>query len=156
MKMSALGWQGCGVEPGLQAVEAAQSVGLDVHHGTLETADFPRASFDVVRVWHVLEHVPDPLALLRRAYQLLKPGGELIVGVPHIGGIIARLAGPAWFDLDIPRHLWHWTAPGLQVLAERVGFHVETVGHAYYGSYPALRSLIYLYEDRQAPSPSFR
>ncbi len=156
MKMAALGWEVAGVEPGLQAAQAAQAAGLAVQHGTLETVDYAPGSFDVVRIWHVLEHVPQPLATLRQAYRLLKPGGQLIIGVPNIGGWLARLAGPFWFDLDVPRHVWHWTPQPLAVLVERAGLRIERLRHGYYGSYSALRSLMYWTERHDAADHSRR
>ena len=69
------GWDAWGVEPSRWAMEQAQARGLHVVHGTLETADLPEATFDVVTMWDVIEHLTDPRGALEQAYRLLRPGG---------------------------------------------------------------------------------
>src|SRR5207244_3893587 len=104
--------------------EVQEELGLRALVGSLPHPDLRPCSFDVVTMWHSLEHVHDPLAILREAYQLLVPGGKLIVACPNIDGLPFRWFGPAWFGLDLPRHLTHFTPLTLQVMLERVGFRV--------------------------------
>lgn len=99
-----------GIELSESAVEHARAkYGLDVHHGTLETAELPDESFDIVTMWHVLEHLADPVEALRRVARVLKPGGLLLLGVPNFDSIEARIFGRRWYSLDAPRHLSHFT-----------------------------------------------
>ena len=67
-------------------------------------------------LWHVLEHVDDPAAALARVASWLRPGGVLLVGVPNLASLQARLAGGRWFHLDAPRHRTHLTPQGLDAL----------------------------------------
>ncbi len=98
-----------GVEPDRGAAEIARSVlGLDVRPGRLEEHPFPDASFDVLTLCHVLEHVDDPRALLARAARLLKPGGEILVWTPDVEYPLRPFFGPAWFPYEVPRHRWHF------------------------------------------------
>ena len=70
-------------------------------------------------LWHVLEHMPDPAAALERVRSWLAPSGVLLVAVPNLDSLQARLAGPKWFHLDLPRHRTHFTARGALRAARR-------------------------------------
>ena len=89
----------------------------------LEDADF--TDLGAITLWHVLEHVEDPAAALARVRGWLRPGGVLLVGVPDLDSLQARIGGPRWYHLDLPRHRTHFTALGLRTLLERSGFTVE-------------------------------
>jgi len=95
----------------------------------LKDAEYRAASFDQVIIWHVLEHLNDPVGTLREAHRILKPGGRLIVAVPNFSSLQARCAGAAWFHLDLPRHVHHFPLPALQQLLTITGFHVRSVHH---------------------------
>jgi SAM-dependent methyltransferase len=96
---------------------------------SLEAARLPEASFDEVLLWHVLEHIPDPRATLREIHRILRPGGILVVAVPNAASWQARWAGPAWFHLDPPRHLFHFTASNLKRLLASVEFECRSEHH---------------------------
>ena len=85
-------------------------------------AGYPHGTFDGAIVWHVLEHLRDPGASLAAIHRAMKPGGRLVVAVPNFASLQARWAGPAWFHLDLPRHLYHFPLPALRRLLERHGF----------------------------------
>lgn len=95
----------------------------------LEDAGYPDAHFDGVIIWHVLEHVRDPRSTLETIRRILRPGGRLVVAVPNFGSPQARWAGPAWFHLDLPRHLYHFPLTALRQLLERTGFDVSSEHH---------------------------
>lgn len=75
---------------------------------------------DAVVLWHVLEHVQDPQAALARTRSWLRVAGTLLVAAPNLDSLQARIAGPDWFHLDLPRHRTHFTARGLHELLVRV------------------------------------
>lgn len=95
----------------------------------LRAARYADASFDLVVLWHVLEHLTDPRATLQEIHRILRPGGRLIVAVPHFGSWQARWSGAAWFHLDLPRHLHHFTAQGLSRLLGDLGFTPKITHH---------------------------
>ncbi len=120
-----LGWDVVGLEPDLRAARVARErFGLDVVSAAFEEARLPAASFDVVTLGHVIEHVPDPLALLVRCRDWLRPGGSLHLLTPNAGALGCRMLGPAWRALDPPRHLVLLTPAALSRLAEEAGFEV--------------------------------
>ncbi len=124
------GFEVAGIEPSPQAAAHARARGLDVHAGTLDDHPYPSESFDTVRFWHVLEHVADPLAALRSARALVRPGGTLILGVPNFASVVARTSGSRWYHLDLPRHLYHFEPATIRRLLGRAGFRVGRVTHA--------------------------
>jgi SAM-dependent methyltransferase len=122
------GWSVTGLDVSADAVEAVRSgLGVRVFHGTLPHPALPDGSFDVVTMWHALEHVHDPLAVLTAARRLLAPGGRLLIAVPNIASTAFRWFGPSWFGLDLPRHLTHFTPPTLRRMLERAGFQVVAI-----------------------------
>jgi hypothetical protein len=78
-------------------------------------------------MFHVLEHLPDPREALAYAGGLLKPGGSLILQVPNAASFQARLFGPRWYGLDVPRHLINFTPQSLVLLLEQAGFSGKVV-----------------------------
>jgi SAM-dependent methyltransferase len=120
------GWDVLGTEADDKAAAHAQQVlQLPVKVGALETLDLPAASFDVIVLWHVLEHLADPTALFVQVRRLLRPGGTFVVGVPNFGSLEARLCQDKWFHLDVPRHLAHFTPDSLGDALAKAGFRVD-------------------------------
>lgn len=124
------GWQGQGVEPSRQAAAHARALGATIHEG-LFTADLAHGlgRFDAVNLTNMLEHVPDPIAILTRAIGLLEPGGVLCVGVPNDFSpfqIAARNAVPVgdWW-LAPPHHLNYFDFESLAALMGRLGLAVR-------------------------------
>ena len=118
-----------GIElPGRAAERAARIPGVNLHLGTLESIDLPAASFDLITLVHVYEHLPAPRDTLDRLARLIKPGGRLFLSFPNISSWQARFARGHWFHLDAPRHLSlvpppaviaHLEAKRFKLLAER-------------------------------------
>ena len=124
--MQQLGWQVSGTELPGAAFDRAQKIpGIQLHAGTLTSGLFPPASFDAITIWHVLEHVPDPLALLRACRDLLAPGGLLVVEVPNTDSWQNQLFGALAFNVDPPRHLYQFGPDSLGRLLARAGFSVR-------------------------------
>jgi 2-polyprenyl-3-methyl-5-hydroxy-6-metoxy-1,4-benzoquinol methylase len=82
-----------------------------------------------VTAFHVLEHVPDPVAVARRMLEWLTPDGLLIVETPNAGGLGAGLFGGAWAGLELPRHLSHFTPATLAAVIEKAGGRVVWTWH---------------------------
>ena len=92
-------------------------------------AGYPDEFFDGVLVWHVLEHLRDPAASLSAIHRALRPRGRLVLAVPNFASLQASWAGPAWFHLDLPRHLYHFPLPALRRLLDRGGFELVSEHH---------------------------
>lgn len=102
--------------------EVPQASDLTVLRERVDGVDLPADSFDAAVLWHVLEHLPEPLAVLERVRRWLVPGGRLLVGVPNLASVQASLGGERWFHLDPERHLVHFTPQGLLALLGGAGF----------------------------------
>lgn len=111
---AARGWSGVGVELGSESTERARARGLDVRTGRLGDVGLGKGSFDVVAAWHVLEHQPDPVGLLREMAQHVRPGGLLAVEVPNWNSSDRRTRGADWDQLCIHEHLVHFTPRSLR------------------------------------------
>jgi len=128
------GWDVYGLEVNPAAVASARGAGLPVQLGDLSSADLQPESFDFVRLWHVLEHVPDPVETLRRASSLLTPEGRLIVGVPDFASPVRRLFGARWSGLQLPYHLHHFEPATLRAGLTRAGLRVVQFSHRSVGT----------------------
>jgi len=122
--LRAEGWEIAGVEPSARARAAAQArLGAGVvQPGTLADARFAPTSFDLVTFWDVLEHVPDPLAALRAARELLAPGGRLVIETQDVKSLAARLLGRRWHHFKYAEHLVHFHRGTLRRALEMSGF----------------------------------
>jgi len=78
-----------------------------------------RGPFDAITLWHVLEHLPDPVATLRELERMLTPKGVIVIGVPDAQGVQAETLGAHWMHLDVPRHLYHFGRKSLEQLLAR-------------------------------------
>ena len=126
------GWNAQGVEPqALGAARARGEHGLDVLTGRFEDVRLPEGSFDAIVFSGVLEHLHDPVAALRRARALLAPGGLVaVLFLPMLDSPEARLLGPCWMALDLPRHLTHFEEATFTEMATKAG--LEVVGRETY------------------------
>ena len=123
------GYRAAGIEPSDRGVAAARALGADVRQAGIEEAVVAAGSLDAVTLWHVLEHVEDPLAALERLATWIRPGGTLLVGVPNLASVQAWVGGERWYHLDVPRHRTHFTPAGVADLLERAGFAVRFTEH---------------------------
>lgn len=116
------GWTPVGVEPnGWLADWGRTQYGVTIHTGSLEDLAEPPSSFDVVSLWDVIEHTPDPMRVLARVHELVRPGGLLIVNYPDIGSWLARAMGRRWPFLSSV-HLYYFTRETIRAALDRAGF----------------------------------
>ncbi len=124
-RMQQLGWQVEGVEVDPGGVAAARARGVNVQQGELAQQKYPNSSFDAVTSMHVLEHLRDPVGLLKECYRILKPGGKLVILTPNVESAGHGWYGTAWLGLDPPRHLHLFSRAALRRAAEDTGFTIE-------------------------------
>ncbi len=99
--------------------------GIPVDSREFAPGSFEPGSFELVSIWHVLEHLPAPHLALRAAREVLVPGGTLVVAVPNFGSLQARCGGEHWQHLELPRHRFHFTPDTLRARLEAAGFRIE-------------------------------
>ncbi len=133
------GWSSVGVQPETATcTRAAELYGVQLQPTTLADARFPDQSFDVVVIFHVLEHVPSPRQLCSEIFRILRPGGLLFVETPNVETLWFRILGRRWRQL-IPDHYWFFSPATLRGLLERVGFVVDAVEPGRQSREPATR-----------------
>lgn len=110
------GWRVAGVEFNEETASYANKVyGINVITPQAMT-ELPDESYDVITLYHVLEHLQDPAAVFRTCSRILKKHGLLVIAVPNLSSFQAGLGRSKWFHLDVPYHLYHYTLSGLQRL----------------------------------------
>ena len=128
-------WEAYGVEPN----EKARNFSLATARLFPSLSNLPKTKFDVIALWHVLEHLSDPVAFLKEFKLRLNHGGFLFLALPNYNSFDANYYKDSWAAYDVPRHLWHFSAIGITKLCDECGFElVERKGllfDAFYVSY---------------------
>jgi 2-polyprenyl-3-methyl-5-hydroxy-6-metoxy-1,4-benzoquinol methylase len=120
-----LGWQVTGVEfDPTAARNTAERYGLAVMTGTLEDAQFSSGSFDFISMFHVIEHLPDPVETLRECYRVLKPGRRIMLRTPNFDSLTRQRFGKFWRGVEAPRHLCLFNHDSLRNALSAAGFRV--------------------------------
>ena len=119
-----LGWTVAGTELSSTSSEVAANAGLTVYNLPVEACPFEAGSFDVITLYHSLEHLSDPRRTLTHLRDLLDANGLMVIEVPNIGSWYAHAFKDAWFHLDVPRHLYHFDNSTLRGLLEASGYAV--------------------------------
>jgi SAM-dependent methyltransferase len=123
------GWDARGIEPSPAAAARARAAGFDVYPGPAEDAPALGGPFDLVVARHSLEHLHDPVRVLVTARRQTRTGGFFVCTLPDAGSWLLREFGADWYDLDLPRHLFHFEVRTLARLLDHAGWHVERVRH---------------------------
>ncbi len=108
-----------GIEPNSGARALAQKKGLLVHE---DIAQVQQSPIDVISLWHVLEHTPEPGQLVKQFYNRLSNKGLLVLALPNLKSDDAAYYQGDWAGYDVPRHLWHFSKTGVIQLIEKQGF----------------------------------
>lgn len=107
------GWQTIGIEPSDKAKNIAKKKGVSFVENLSELES---NSFDVITMWHVLEHVPDLENQIKELKRLIKPFGTIIIAVPNFKSFDAHYYGNFWAAYDVPIHLWHFSKTSIKKL----------------------------------------
>lgn len=119
MKMKELKWEVTGMEPNNAARNLAQAKNSNVHQSLENLA---QKKFDVITLWHVLEHIRDFETQLDHLKKLLNPNGLLIIAVPNYNSYDAKYYKEFWAAWDVPRHIWHFSRKGILDIMKSKGF----------------------------------
>jgi 2-polyprenyl-3-methyl-5-hydroxy-6-metoxy-1,4-benzoquinol methylase len=119
------GWDAWGLEPSRWAVEEGRRRGLNMIQGTLRDAEFDPESFDLVTMWDVIEHLPDPAGEMSEVARILKPGGIFCAHTINVESLFARLMGRYW-PWWVEMHLFFFSPRTLSAAAEKAGLQVES------------------------------
>lgn len=129
--MSDMGWKAEGLDTDPVVVQNCKGRGLSVREGTLEKQGYPDNYFDAITLKHVVEHVYDPVCLLKECHRILKPGGKLVLMTPNLESLGHKKFKQFWIGLDAPRHLFLFTAKTLSQAIQRAGLkliHLSSTG----------------------------
>lgn len=107
------GWNTTGIEPSEKAKSIAINKGVIFVD---KLSDLENHSFDVITMWHVLEHVPNLDEYILELKRLLKPTGTILIAVPNFKSFDANYYGKFWAAYDVPRHIWHFSKTAIQKL----------------------------------------
>ena len=118
------GWNTIGVEPSVKAKGIAINKGIKFSDSTQELESH---SFDVITMWHVLEHVPNLEIQIRELKRLVKPNGTIIIAVPNYKSYDANYYGKFWAAFDVPIHFWHFSKTAIQLIFEKENIKLEKV-----------------------------
>ena len=126
------GWNTIGFEPNSKAKEMAQKKGINF---TEKTADLQDNSFDVITMWHVLEHVLDLEIQIKELKRLVKKDGTIIVAVPNFNSFDAKYYNEFWAAFDAPRHLWHFSKTAIEKLFRKENVKLVSIKPMKFDSY---------------------
>ena len=118
------GWETIGIEPSAKAKTIAKSKGVSFVE---DLSKLENNSFDIITMWHVLEHVPDLENQIKELKRLLKPNGTVIIAVPNFKSHDALHYGKYWAAYDVPIHLWHFSKTAIKKLFAKEDLHLVKV-----------------------------
>lgn len=122
-KIRELGWNPYGVETSIKAAEYAKNnLQLSVKIGNFEKIEYTDNYFDIITMWHSLEHFKNPQNALIKAYMSLKTGGRIMLGIPNYGSLDRRIFRESWNGYEIPLHLFHYTRKSIKKTLKKAGF----------------------------------
>jgi len=119
------GWQVSGIEPNEKARAIANESCSNSVYNVEKLENFQSESFDVISLWHVLEHLPNLEQQVATFKKLLKPNGTLVIAVPNFKSFDALYYKSFWAAFDVPRHLWHFSRDSISKLFQKVNMKVD-------------------------------
>jgi 2-polyprenyl-3-methyl-5-hydroxy-6-metoxy-1,4-benzoquinol methylase len=132
--MQTAGWQCVGLEPDSNAREISLSKNIECYEPN-HLYNLPEKKFDVITLWHVLEHVHDLHQYIVQCKKLLKDDGLLVIAVPNYTSSDANHYDEFWAAYDVPRHLYHFSPQAMSYLMEKHQFAVKTMKPMWFDSY---------------------
>ncbi|MFA7445087.1 MAG: class I SAM-dependent methyltransferase [Flavobacteriaceae bacterium] len=125
-------WRAVGVEPNAKAKELARKKGVSLVENTQELSN---GAFDIITMWHVLEHIQDLNQQIAELKRICKPGGYIIIAVPNFKSFDANYYKEFWAAYDVPRHLWHFSKTAITKLFSESEIKLEKIHPMYFDSF---------------------
>jgi len=125
-------WEVEGIEPSDKAKKLATEKGIPLH---VSVEDLKNKNFEVITMWHVLEHVPDVKKQLQEIHSLLSEDGYVIIAVPNFKSFDASYYKEFWAAYDVPKHLWHFSQKGIKRLFKENQFELVKTKPLYFDSF---------------------
>jgi len=153
--MKGRGWDVTGLEPDSDARNLAKKEYHLELSGTENIYKFPEKSFDVITLWHVLEHVQDLSSYIKVLSSLLKENGWIFIVVPNYTSFDARVYKECWASYDVPRHIYHFSPVAMETLIKMNGMRIEKYKAMWFDSF-YISLLSSKYRNEQLMSRNFR
>lgn len=137
LKCKKNGWDVIGVEPNENANNLATSKLFESSTSEIyqNLFDLKQEKFDVITLWHVLEHVPNLEDYILKLKLLLKPNGVLVIAVPNFKSYDAYYYKEFWAAFDVPRHLWHFSKKSIELLFSKIQMNVRKINPMIFDSF---------------------
>ena len=121
-----------GYEPNENALELAKN---KIGEKLLNEDEVFTKKYDVITLWHVLEHIPNYDLILKSLIDCLNPNGQLIIAVPNYKSYDAKFYKNYWAAYDVPRHLWHFSKKSIKYIANNFGMVIDKVKPMYFDAF---------------------
>lgn len=146
-----LGFDTEGLDLDPKAVKNAKQKDLKIYHGDIFSKKFKENTYDVIFSSHFIEHVPDPIKVMKESLRILKKDGTFVAITPNTSSFLHKLLKWRWLGLDPPRHLHMFNSEQLEKIAHKLGFKGVSVSS---GNYSAATMFYYsinanYYHDRR-------
>jgi 2-polyprenyl-3-methyl-5-hydroxy-6-metoxy-1,4-benzoquinol methylase len=132
--MQAQNWVVTGLEPDADAIAVAQNNNNIQLQPIANLFTLEQGKYDIITMWHVMEHVHQLHDYMAQLAKLLAPQGKLIIAVPNYTSKDAEIYGNNWAAYDVPRHLYHFSPVGMKYFAEKHGLRVKTMKPMWFDS----------------------
>ena len=126
--LNTIGWDCYGTEHSIEDLNHLLEKGITIfNEEQLFNCKFHNDKFNIITLWHVLEHIINPNDLLLEIHRILAKGGILIIEVPNFGSLQAKLNRSKWIYTETPRHLYHYTIQSLTKLLKDKSFNIKSI-----------------------------
>ncbi|MBN1162196.1 class I SAM-dependent methyltransferase [Patescibacteria group bacterium] len=143
------GYNVYGTDVDKTAREHFKKLGIEVRIGNLQNVKWSKNFFDVITLWHTLEHDVKPQETLKECYKILKDSGTLIISVPNFNSLERKIFNEHWIYLSPPRHIFQFTPESLSKVLADVGFRVYKVKYPGFSPQLWARSFLVFLEERK-------
>jgi 2-polyprenyl-3-methyl-5-hydroxy-6-metoxy-1,4-benzoquinol methylase len=124
-----------GVEINPQGIKICEENGINIYKKSIECIDFVEKKFDIITLWHVMEHLENPQIIFEKLRKIIKDDGILIFQVPNNESMGFKFGKENWFHLDSPRHLAIPNKKTIEIICKKNGLRIIDIKNEFY-DYP--------------------